>query len=242
VNKSLRLGGSIAIAAALVALQSATANADRPARPAKAAAATATATATAACAVRADMPARVSVRYPVQKFAVPLSGCEGRLDFASAQIYKTGDIDDYLFYDTSRVDYWDVYDFSVRPGTYCTIEGTGFTTDAQDISWTQDCSPLRFATSAGLTVARKGSNVTLGLAVWRYDAASSSFIRYSGATVTVQHRVPGSAYWSTLATVRMNSAGRASLLKSAPARRDYRIVVPDTSASFWGGPSPTVTR
>lgn len=42
------------------------------------------------------MPATVSVRYPVQKFTVRLSGCEGQLDCASADIYRTGDIDGVL--------------------------------------------------------------------------------------------------------------------------------------------------
>jgi hypothetical protein len=241
VNKSLRLGGSIAAAAALLALQPATATAhaptrQRPARPAGAG------TVAANCSVRADMPARVAVRYPVQKFAVPLSGCEGLLDWADAQVYRTGDIDDSLFYVGSRVDYWDVYDFSVRPGTYCTTDGEAFTTDAEPAPWAYDCTALKFATSAGLTVARGGAKVTLGMAVWRYDSGSSAFFRYAGATVTVQHRIPGTASWSTMGTVRMNASGRASLVLTVPTRRDYRIVVPDTSASFWGGPSPTVSR
>jgi hypothetical protein len=240
VKKSLRLGGSIAVAAALLALQPATANAKPlPKRPAGAK--PAVSAAAASCTVRADMPARVSVRYPVQKFAVPLSGCAGLLSIAGADVYKTGDIDDFLLYNGSRTDYWDVYDFDVSPGTYCTTDGDGITTGGEPIAWTYDCTPLKFATSAGLSVSRKGANVTLSLAVWRYDSASESFIRYAGATVTIQHRVPGSTYWSTLGTAKMNAAGRASLVKSAPARRDYRIVLSDT-ASFWGGPSPTVSR
>jgi hypothetical protein len=240
VKKSLRLGGVVAVAAVLVALQPALANAKQlPKRPANAK--PAVAAAAASCSVRADMPARVSVRYPVQKFAVPLSGCAGLLSIAGADVYKTGDIDDFLLYDGSRTDYWDVYDFDVSPGTYCTTDGDGLTTTGEPIAWTYDCSPLKFATSAGLTVARSGSRVTLGLAVWRYDSASESFVRYAGATVTLQHRIPGSTNWSTLGAVKLNAGGRATVVKTAGARRDYRIVVADTG-SFWGGPSPTVSR
>jgi hypothetical protein len=230
VKKSLRLGGSIAVAAALVALQPATANA----KPVTRAAA-------AGCSVRADMPARVSVRYPVQKFAIPLSGCAGVLSWAGADIYRTGDLQPGLFYDGTRTDYWDVYDFNVHPGNYCTTDGSGATTAGDPITWSYDCTALKFATSAGLSVARSGSRVTLGLAVWRYDSASESFVRYAGATVTLQHRIPGSANWSTLGTVKLNAAGRATVVKTAGARRDYRILVSDTG-SFWGGPSPTVSR
>jgi hypothetical protein len=211
--------------------------------PAPASAAPAPAAAAVACSVVTDLPAQVSVRSRYVRVPVTLRGCAGVIGSAtppSAAIAKPPGPATTVSFRAGRTGYWDVYDFNTGPGTYRSTT-TAYDAGGNWLPATQDAAAVKFATAGGMSATRSGSTVTLSGVAWRYDVGSTGMVRYPRATVTLQHRVPGTAYWSSLGTFRLDAAGRVVLRKAAPAVRDYRLVVP-TGASFWGSASPAARR
>lgn len=194
--------------------------------------------ASAACEYFADLPSRISIDRPLVRIAVPLRGCEGVFDYASADVYGPDGLSDILIYDGARTDYWYLYDWE-RPGVYDTLDGDGWTVDDQAVTWRGDTSVVKFGAWAGISAARSGSRVTLTAQASRYDATSERFIGYGNRVIAIQHCLTHTSSCSTLAYARTNSAGRATITVTAPALRSYRVTFGESS-SFWGATSARI--
>ena len=182
-----------------------------------------TASAETACQYFADLPAKVSVDRPELRFAVPLRGCEGYMDWAGANVYGPQGLNDMLLYDGTRTDYWYVYDWDTPPGVYDTADGDGYTLDGTEQPWRGDTSIVKFASRSGVSATRSGSRVTINALATRYDAASSKFIPFGNRVIAFEHCLRSTGSCSVLAYAKTNSVGRASITVSAPAARYYQM-------------------
>jgi hypothetical protein len=201
--------------------------------------ATAPAASAAPCVYSADLPARVSIDRPSVQIAVPLRGCEGWFDWASATVYGPAGNVGFLYWNAGRTEYWTAYDWRVTPGVYNTNDGDGYTSDLQPAAWQGDTTTVKFATRSGVSATRSGSQVTVNALATRYDAGSSKFIPFGNRVIAIEHCLTQTSGCSVLAYAKTNSAGRATITVNAPALRSYRVTYGE-SGSFWGATSTRV--
>jgi hypothetical protein len=195
--------------------------------------------ASAACEYFGDLPSRVSIDRPEVRVAVPLRGCEGSLDWASAYVYGPAGLNDVLMWDGTRTAYWYAYDYDTPPGVYDTADGEGYTTDDQTPTWRGDTTVVKFATWSGASATRSGSRVTISAQATRYDGASNKFIPFGNRVIAIDTCVSATGSCSVLAYANTNSAGRASITVTAPSAGYYRMRFGE-SPSFWGSTSARV--
>jgi hypothetical protein len=198
-----------------------------------------TASAAPTCEYFADLPSRISIDRPSVRVAVPLRGCEGYFDYASADVYGPAGWDDILIWDGTRTAYWYLYDWSNPPGVYDTADGGGWTTDLTDQAWRGDTTVVKFATRSGVSATRSGSRVTISALATRYDGASDKFIPFGNRVIAIEHCPTQTGSCSVLAYAKTNSAGRATITVTAPALRSYQMRFGESS-SFWGSTSTRV--
>jgi hypothetical protein len=193
------------------------------------------------CEYFADLPAKVSIDRPSVRVAVPLRGCEGTADYASADVYGPAGLNDILIWDGTRTDYWYLYDWDTPPGVYDTHDGGGWTQDLEDQAWRGDTTVVKYGSWAGISATRVGTRVTLSAYVTRYNPSGNNFVPYGGRVIAFQHCLTDVSGCSTLAYAVTNSAGRATITVNAPALRSYRVTYGD-STQFWGATSARARR
>jgi hypothetical protein len=198
-----------------------------------------TAAAAAACTVRANLPARIGVDRDTVLAPVTLSGCEGKLYWAAASVYGASGVVDNLYWEGSRTQYVHVYS-DIKPGTYRTIDGSGYTPSGDPIGWQYTSTTIKFSTRTGIAVSRSGSTVNITVATYRF-AAYQGFIGYGNHVVAVQHSLTANGPWTTIAYAKVNAAGRVTIRRTASAPRYYRAYFGD-SGSFFGSYSGAVRR
>jgi hypothetical protein len=197
------------------------------------------ASAATTCEYFADLPARVSIDRPEVRVAVPVRGCEGYMEYASADVFGPLGLNDILIWDGTRTDYWYLYDYDTPPGVYDTNDGGGWTLDQTDQAWRGDTSIVKFGTRAGVSATRSGSRVTINALATRYDGASNTFIPFANRVIAIDHCLTPTSSCSVLAYAITNAAGRASITVNAPALRSYQVRYGESS-SFWGSTSTRV--
>ena len=195
--------------------------------------------AAAACQVRANLPSRIAIDRDSVVVPVSLSGCAGTLEWAAADVYGPSGIAGSLFWNGSRTEYLDVYS-DIVPGSYRTIDGNGYTQASDPVGWQYTSTTVKFGTRAGIAVSRRGSTVSITVASYRF-AAYSGFVGYGNHVVGIQHSLSPYGPWSTISYAKVNSAGRVTVSKTAPAARYYRAFFGDTG-SFFGSYSGAVRR
>ncbi|MCW2636241.1 MAG: hypothetical protein JWQ99_2608 [Blastococcus sp.] len=198
-----------------------------------------TASAATTCEYFADLPARVSIDRPEVRVAVPVRGCEGYMDYASADVYGPAGFHDILIWDGTRTDYWYLYDWDTPPGVYDTNDGHGYTQDMTQQPWRADTTVVKFATQAGVSATRSGGRVTINALATRYDGGSNKFIPFANRVVAIDQCLTPTSSCSVLAYAVTNAAGRASVTVNAPALRSYQVRYGESS-SFWGSTSTRV--
>jgi hypothetical protein len=197
------------------------------------------ASAATTCEYFGDLPAKVSIDRPELRIAVPLRGCEGSMEYASAYLYGPAGMNDVLIWDGTRTAYWYAYDFDTPPGVYDTDDGGGWTVDQTDQAWRGDRSTVKFASRSAVSATRSGSRVSITATATRYDAGTSRFIPFANRVIAIDHCLYSTGSCSTLAYAKTNSAGRATITVSAPAARYYQMRFGE-SGSFWGSTSSRV--
>jgi hypothetical protein len=197
------------------------------------------ASAATTCEYFADLPSRISIDRPSVRVAVPLRGCEGYFDYASADVYGPAGWDDILIWDGTRTDYWYLYDWT-KAGVYDTSDGGGWTTDQTDQAWRGDTTVVKFATWSGATATRSGSRVTISGLATRYDGASNKFIPFGNRVIAFESCLSPTGSCSVLGYAMTNSVGRASITVTDSSRKYYRMRFGE-SPSFWGSNSARVS-
>jgi len=87
-------------------------------------------------------------------------------------------------------------------------------------------------------VSRRGSTVSITVATYRF-AAYYGFVGYGNHVVGIQHSLSPNGPWTTISYAKVNSAGRVTINKTAPAARYCRAYFGD-SDSFFGSYSGAV--
>lgn len=191
-----------------------------------------------------DLPAKVSVDRGYQQISVPLVEACGAA-YVSSDLYGPDGQEAVLIYDPAydgAVDYWDVYDFSVRPGTYYLRDGQAWDADYNDVPVGDDTTVVKFGSSLGTATARYGSKVKVTVTARRYDAGSRRMIPRAGVTVGIREHVPGTnSGYTVRAYVKTTASGVASATLSSPYMRDWQAWF-GASGSFWGATSIATRR
>ena len=200
---------------------------------------TRTAAAAGFCTVTAKLPARIAIDRWNKIVPVTLSGCEGRLDWAYADLDGPAGSIDFLSWDGTRTEHANIYDWDVKPGVYRTIDGGGYTADYDSIGWKYTATTIKFASTMGITAKRTAGTATVSVLIKRYDAGSSRLIPYANRVVGIQSASSPHGPWTTVGYAKASAAGRATLNIRATGAKYYRGWTGD-SGSFFGTTSPTI--
>ncbi len=195
--------------------------------------------AAAPCTVTANLPARISIDRSDKVVPVSLSGCVGRLAYASAYVYGPSGTVDILIWNGTRTDYLRLYDWDVRPGTYQTTDGFGYEPNYDRVAWHYTTTTIKFGTFAGIAASRSGSTTLITVAAKRYDPASDGYVGYPNIVMGIQTAPTSSGPWRQATYVKVGAGSRATVGARVAAGQYYRSYFGD-GPSFFGSMSAVV--
>jgi len=232
-----KLGGALAGVAAMATMSALTVTGAQAATPAGAHKAAAT------CSVTVHLQPRVSIAKSATKVPVKLTGCNGTLVVAVAQLL------------TSRNKFWDslgwddthrtsVTGFKIsdapKPGTYKIGAEGGSVEGGAEIGFTNaPTTQVKYGTRAAISTTRKSSKVTVSTKLSRYT--SGGFKAYPHVKVGFQVRARGTKTWKTIGFSKTSSTGRASIKHTDKHKAYYRVFSTSTG-SYWAATSGSSLR
>lgn len=193
--------------------------------------------------ISVDLPDRISVGRPYQQVNVPLVEACGA-SYVATSIYGPDGFEDIMIYDPAsdgKLDYWDVYDSSIKPGSYYLRDGHAYDSEYNDMQVGDDATTVKFASAVSIVASRTGSNVKLTVTGRRYDAASERMVARPNATIGLRERVPGTATWKVTTYLKTSSSGVATVTLNRPYQRDWQAWFGATG-SFWDATSGVVRK
>jgi hypothetical protein len=195
--------------------------------------------ASAACpTLQINLPAKVSIDREFKQVNVPLvSSCGAQ--YAASDLYGPGGFENIFIYDPAyngKLDYWDVYDYMIKPGQYYLRDGHAYDASYNDLPVASDTTTVKYASGLSIATDRSGSKVKVTISARRYDGSANKMMPRSGVTVGIRERVPGTTAWKIRSYLKTPASGTASVTLSSPSTRDFQAWFGATG-SFWDATS-----
>jgi hypothetical protein len=190
-----------------------------------------------------SVPSRVAIVSPFRSITVrlmPNCAAAGTISATWDGIHPTQGPQEFLWFDESATEYWDLYDWDAL-GRWTWRPSGAHDGNYDDVAQNTAYSDIKIGSWAGLTATRSGQRVTLNASVARYATSYDRYIPWAGAAGQLQYRIKGTSTWRALAGVRTNSAGKYTYSRNWGAALEYRVYFPAT-AYIWNVATPTVYR
>jgi hypothetical protein len=190
------------------------------------------------------VPSKVSIDRPYKKItAYRGSNCTSAgVVYASWEGYHSATgFQDMLIFDGTSYDYWDVYDWDLKPGLVTWRPSTAYDASYNDVPQVTAYSDVRAGSAAKISATRVGSTVTLKTAALYYYAPWSAYRGWPGAKIQLQYRNSSTGTCYYLKNVYTSSAGTASYTFNYSKARYYRAMVAGNT-TIWNSSSSQILK
>lgn len=192
------------------------------------------------CAASISMPSKVVIDRSYREVKVTLKDpCKRISGSAYSYLYGKDGIEEvFLFSGGSRTEYWDVYDWSVTPGTFKTRDSSARDKNYKPVWVKETSTKAKYGTKSSLSTSRSGSKVTFSVSSTAYSPTYEAYRPWTAKKAVIQKKV--GSEWRYFRTVPL-SGGKGKISATASAKATYRVSVTEDWAR-WSNTSNTSTR